>query len=602
MADSMQNFLGKHVEKIILAAAIVIFAVSLTVFVVMRDTISGDQGQARTQVEGLVKSLVDARKAPGLDKALTPEERIALGIDQAPPTGEEFPKQRDALPPPWDATIDKWVEPKVVVIVEHLKEPVAPAIVPVTDLQVFHGRGTTAETVPNAVFKLEKPALADIVWAGVVGHLDLTDQLAAYNKAHDPLDTQSGILVSKVELQRREEKPDGTWSEWKPVMPALTSAVAAKWPKLPANPRDKAAANAWYVACKTLQADIRRMPLYALVGKDKQGQTADMVAGVISQVEQPEMRHPSETPAPAAPAAAPAAGAAPAPAPEAAPPAAPPATPPATPEAPATGAASPWATAVPATPTTPTTGATQPVEAVPAGPKHVIATLWAYDTSIEPGKTYQYQMRASVVSPIYSDSRVLDDKARWTLEFAGAWSDASREVTIPNLVDFFFVGMASGDRVNLELHRWILSQWVIQPSVQSSIGAPVVFSKRQKLTIPGAKAGAGSKDSMTAEAINVDMNPQALLVDVLRQFPYVPEGATKVIRTNVLIYADARGQLDRRTEWDDKNASRAAKAERAEPGGPGPVGPPPPTPLKPLPPRKDRPTPTPKPPTPRPTR
>jgi hypothetical protein len=255
---------------------------------------------------------------------------------------------------------------------------------------------------------------------------------------------------------------------------------------------------------------------------------------------------------------------------------------------------------VPATPTTPTTGAAQPVEAVPAGPKHVIATLWAYDTSVEPGKTYQYQMRASIVSPIYSDPRVLDDKARWTLEFTGAWSEASREVTIPNLVDFFFVGMASGDKVNLELHRWILSQWVIQPSVQSSIGAPVVFSKRQKLTIPGAKAGAASKDSMTAEAINVDMNPQALLVDVLRQFPYVPEGATKVIRTNVLIYADARGQLDRRTEWDDKNESRNKKAER-EGGGvapPPPTGPKPPTP--PPPPRKDRPTP--KPPTPRPTR
>ena len=584
MADSMQNFLGKHVEKIILAAAIVIFAVSLTVFVAMRDTISGDQSQARSQVEGLVKSLVDARKAPGLDKALTSEERIALGIDQAPPTGEEFIKQRDVLPSAWDASVDKWAEPKVIIQTAKEKEPVAPAIVPVTDIQVFQGRGTTAETVLSAVFRIEKPALADIVWAGVVGHLDLTDQLDAYNKAHDPLDTQSGILVSKVEVQRREEKPDGTWSEWKPVMPALTSVVAAKWPKLPANPRDKAAAGAWYVACKTLQADIRRIPLYALVGKDKQGQTADMVAGVISQVEQPEMRRPSEAPAPAAPAAAPAAGAQPAPE----------AALPATPEAPVTGAASPWATAVPATPTTPTTGAAQPVEAVPAGPKHVIATLWAYDTSVEPGKTYQYQMRASIVSPIYSDPRVLDDKARWTLEFTGAWSEASREVTIPNLVDFFFVGMASGDRVNLELHRWILSQWVIQPSVQSSIGAPVVFSKRQKLTIPGAKAGAASKDSMTAEAINVDMNPQALLVDVLRQFPYVPEGATKVIRTNVLIYADARGQLDRRTEWDDKNESRNKKAERAEQGGPGVVGPPP-LPTPPSPPRKDRPKPKPTP-------
>jgi hypothetical protein len=591
MADSMQNFLGKHVEKIVLAAAIVIFALALTVFVAMRDAIFGDQNEVRTQVESLVKSLVEARKAPTLDKALTPEERIALGVDQAPPTGEEYVKQRDALPPNWDAAVDKWSEPRTKPRQEKIVVPEAPAIMPVADLQVFQGRGTTAETVPNAVFRLERPALADIVWAGVVGHLDLTDQLAAYNKAYAPLDP-SGILVSKVEVQRQELKPDGTWSEWKPVAPALPAALTAKWPKMPANPRDKAAAGAWYVACKTLQADIRRMPLYALVGKDKQAQTADMVAGAISHVEQPEMkRPPPAAPPPTAPPAAPAAGAPPAPAPEAAPPA--------TPEAPAAGTASFWATAAPSAPAQPTPGA-QPVVAAPAGPKHVIATLWAYDASVEPGKTYRYQMRASVVNPIYGNQEVRDDKARWTLEFAGPWSAASREVDIPPLVEFFFIGMAGGDKVTLELHRWILSQWVIRPSVQSSLGAPVVFTKPQKLAIPGAKGAAGSKESMTAEAVTVDLSPQVLLVDVLRRFPYVPEGNVKPTPTNVLLFSDTRGQLDYRTDWDDKNAARAAKAER-EAGGTGPVVTPPVGPTKPTPRPKPRPpTPAPKPPTPAP--
>jgi len=574
MADSMQTFLNKHVEKIILAAAIVVFVVALTVFVAMRGTIFGDQDQVRLQVEGLVKGLVEARKAPGLDKALAPDERAALGIDEAPPTGEEYVKQRDTLPPAWDAKVDKWAEPKAERPQRDIVHPEVPAIVGVADLQVFQGRGTTAEPVANAVFKLEKPALADIVWAGVVGRLDLTAQRDAYIKAHDPLDP-NGILISNLEVQRCELKPDGTWSEWNTVKPALASAVAAKWPKMPANPRDKATVGAWYLACKTLQADIRRMPLHALVGKDKQGQTADMLTDAVSHVEQPEMKRPPETPPPAA--AAPAAGAPPAPE-----------TPPPAPAAPATGKESPWATALPTAPPQPTTSA-QPVEAA-AAPKHVIATLWAYDTTVEPGKTYQYRMRASLISPIYSVGDVRDDKARWTLEFTGPWSAPSREVTIPNLVEFFFVGMAGGDKVNLELHRWILSQWVIQPSVQSNLGAPVAYLKRQKLTIPGAKAAAGSKESMTAEAINVDLNPQVLLVDVLRAFPYVPEGATRVIRTNVLIFADARGQLDRRTDWDDKNASRAAKVERE--GGPAALPPPGtkgPTPQAPKPP-KPRPT------------
>jgi hypothetical protein len=577
MADSMQGFLNKHVEKIVLAAAIVVFAASLIVFVVMRDSVFGNQDQVRSRVETLVGTLGDSRKAPDIVKVLTTDERIALGIEQAPPTGEQFIKERDGLSAVWDPSIDKWAEPKAkdttIVVV-----PEAPAIVPVADLQVFQGRGTTAETVQTAVFRLEKPTpLADIVWAGVVGHMNLTEQLAAYNKANvHPLDP-NGIIISKVELQRREQKPDGTWSEWKPVMPALATASAAKWPKTPVNPRDKAAVGAWYVALRTLQADIRRMPLYTLLAKDKQGQTADAVAGAIVGVEQPEMKKPSLEPVAAAPAAA---GAA-APAAEAPAPAAP--------EAPAPGTLPPWLQAVTPAKTEPAPGAVPPA---PAGPKHVIATLWAYDTSVEPGKTYQYQMRASVFNPIYSNSEVKDDKARWAIEFAGAWSAASREVSVPNLAEFFFVGTAGADKVNLELHRWILGQWVMQPSVQCNLGGPIVYTKRQKLSLPGAK-GAG-KDAMTPEAINVDMSPQVLLVDVLRRFPYVPEGNTKPTLTNILIYATARGQLERRTEWDEKNALRAAKTERVD-GGVTPLPPPTPKPTPPTPPTP-RPKPEPRPP------
>jgi hypothetical protein len=562
-ADSMQTFLNKHVEKIVLAAAIIIFVVALVVFVAMRDTVFGNQEQVRTNVERAVKALVDARQAPtSLEKALTPDERAALGIDQALPTGEQYLKDRGALPAAWDASVDKWIEPKVGGPPPRVIDVVAPEIVGITDLQVFQGRGTTAEPVTNAVFKLEKPALSDIVWAGVVGQVDLTNQLAEYNKAHAPLDP-SGILISKVELQRRELKPDGTWSEWKPVMPAVASAAAAKWPKPPANPRDKAAAGAWYTACKTLQAEIRRMPFYTLVGKDKAGQTADMVAGAVAGVEQPDMKRPEEAP-PAAAAPAPAA-AAPAAAPEAAP------------AAPA-GTASPWATAAP-TVTQSAAGTHAPTA---AARKHVTATLWAYDATVEPRKTYQYQMRVSVVSPIYSLQEIKEGKTRWALEFSGSWSAPSREVTIPGLVDIFFVGVAGSDKANLEVHRWILSQWVIQPSVQCNFGGPVAYVKRQKLIVPGAKPGA--KEATTAEAINVDLNAEVLLVDVMRAFLYVPEGAPRAIRTNILIYADARGQLNRRIEWDDKNASRAARAERE--GGTGPVAPPPKTTTPPPPPPK----------------
>jgi hypothetical protein len=575
-ADLTRTFAGKHFEKLILAAALLIFAVSLALFVAMRSR--AEKEKVRTDVEKVVKEIQDARKAPGLDAALTPEERAALGIGQPPLTEADFAKRLNALPEAWVAKVDKWTEGAV----GGPPPPpplsrVAPQVMAVTDLQVFKGRGTTAEAVPAALFRLEgKAALSDIAWAGIVGQFDLTVQQDAYIKAEAP--DPNYILLSRLELQRRELKPDGTWSAWQDVRPALAAAVAAKWPKLPANPRDKAAAGAWYTACKTLQADIRRMPLPKLEAEDKEGQTAAQVVGTVTGVEQPKPRVKEE----------PVAGVRPAPD-VAQPPSAVPAAPDSAPAVaqppltvPATGM-SPWEQHVvqPAERT-----ATGPAEA--AAPKHVTTTLWAYDAAVEPGKTYQYQVRVGVVSPIYSLADVKDDQVRWSLEFLGPWSKPSPEVTIPGLVEFFFIG-TSGERANVELRRWILGQWVMQPSVSISFGAPIVYSKRQKLALPAAKEGA--KESTTAEAITVDMNPQAFAVDVIRNFPYLPEGGRQAIRTNVLVYTDAKGQLQRRIDWDDKNLARNAREVRKEARPAGPEVKPPPPPPPPPPSKKERPPP-----------
>jgi hypothetical protein len=570
-ADLTRTFAGKHFEKIILAAVLLIFAVSLARFVAMR----GSREKVRTEVETLVKGIQEKRKAPGLPDALTPEELAALGIGQPPLTEADFANGLNALPETYVAKVpadtkDKFVVEalRIRVVIIDTRNPVAPEVAEVTDLQVFKGRGTTAEVVSAALFRLEgKLALSDIAWAGIVGQFDLTVQQDAYLKAEAP--DPNYILLSRMELQRRELKPDGTWSAWQDVRPALAAAVAAKWPKLPANPRDKAAAGAWYTACKTLQADIRRMPLPSLVARDKEGQTADQVVGTVTGVEQPRPRvkeEPAVAPAPAVPDSAAAAPA------------------PAAPPPPAAGM-SPWEQHV-----------VQPAERTATGsaeataPKHATATLWAYDATVEPGKTYQYQMRVGVVSPIYSLVDVKDDQVRWSLEFLGPWSKPGPEVTIPGLVEFFFIG-TSGERANVELHRWILGQWALQPSVSISFGAPIVYSKRQKLALPAAKGSA--KESTTAEAITVDMNPQAFAVDVIRNFPYLPEGGRQAIRTNVLVYTDAKGQLQRRIDWDDRNAARNAREVRKEVGPTGPEVKHPPPPPPPPPPRKDRPPRTP---------
>ena len=546
-ADLTQSFWGKHFEKIVVAAAGVIFIAALVFFVVNRTP----QVTVRTDVEKMVDNLQKVKTAPKLKEVLG-DEAEKLGIDQPPLTTKKYDEELNGLAklPPWNPAFD-FVSPWGPTQTGPTTAAVAraPKVVPVADVVTFWGRGTTAEKVDNAVFKLDRPALSDIVWAGCVGQVDLTAQQEEFLNADAPV---VPIFVSKIEMQRREMKLDGTWSEWKSVTPALATAVAAKWPKTPANPRDIRLVQQWAGSLRTMQASIRHMPFYTLVGMDKEGKLATSVAPPSTGLEQPEP--PPKKVEPAAPAA----------------PAGQPAEPAVEPDV------SIWnqpvgggGTAIPA-----------PVrEAAP--PKRIIAPVWAYDATVEPGKTYQYQMRIAIGSPIYGQKNA-DSKARLELEFVGPWSDPSPQVTIPPLVNFYFVG-TSGAKANVELQRWILSQWVRVSSCPTSLGAPISYVKPQKLELPG------SPGKMTTDNIRVDLTPGIIVVDMLSRFPYQPEGNNRAIPANVMIYVDSAGRLGDRIDWEDKKEAANAWAVR-EAGGvttPTPVPTPvtPPVTPKPVPPK-----------------
>jgi len=537
-ADLTQTFRGKHFEKLVLLAAAALFVVAAVLFIVTRE----DQDRERIAVDRLVKQIQETRKAPTLDKALTPEERARLGIDQPPATVADYAAKLNGLPEKWDSTkdlVEGKKEAKIIVIV--IPPPEVPRVVPVTDVQVVAGRGTTSEDVRNPVFKYVegKAPLCDIVWVACVGQMNLTEQQTNYVAAHVPLEfIQEGILFTQVELQRRELKVDGTWADWQAVTVAVPKAVDTKLPRKPVNPRDRAQAKQWHDGLKTMQADIRRMPLYRLVASDEKGKKAEDIAPPVSGVEQPEPPRPEPVAPPkeAAPAAEGAPAAAPAPTP-----------------VPTTAEEKPfWAGTTTAEPTHQTTTTAPQV----AAPRQVSATLWAYDASVEPGRTYEYRMRTSVFSPILGHTKVKDDADRWKLELTSDWSQPSAKVAVPKVSDFFFIGMF-GERANLELRRWLLGQWYPVPSVPSNMGAPVVLTKPTKVKVPGAP-GAN---------VQVDYSPHIILVDVIRGFMYQPEGNNRPTRTNLLIYADAAGRLEYRIDWEDKNRAAATK-----PGG-GPTPP-----------------------------
>jgi len=556
-ADLTQSFMGKHGEKVALGVAVLIFIGAVAWFVVMRKP----QGDLLREVNGLVDRLQEkTQQQVTLEEAISPEEQTVLGIGRKGTTVLALQRAVKGESPAYEVaqkTVQPIYRPKVVV--EGPEQQFAPEeVLPVEQVQVAVGYGVTdALDVPDpqATLQTADATYNDIAWAGIVGKFDLTRQVEIYQKPYlaqgrtAPLSSQSPIIITRVEVRRRQVKPDGTVTEWEMVTPAAPAEVADALPVYPDDNKNRAAVGKWYQNLAGAQAQIRRLPFYKLLSVGV-GQTAQALAGEVQGVAQPDLSRfaAEKTPQPAKEET----GATPKTGAEAA------TTKPAPPSD--TGGKSPWDTI--AKPKE--RPSKKPAEtAGPAKREHVYATLWFNDATVEPGKTYQYQMRTAVLNPVWSLAGVQPKEARWKLEFPGPWSESTEPVTVPELVEFYFVG-TFGKSINLELHKWIHGQWIIIPSAPTRIGAPVVYTKRRaRLIVPG-----------TGETVeqDVEMAPGAFLVDIIRQFPYQPQGRNRPIPTNVLVYADEQGNLHRRIQWADQERERKDRMERKQAAPAAPPG------------------------------
>jgi len=547
-ADLTQSFMGKHGEKVALGAAAFLFIAATAWFVFLRRP----QDDLHRDVNRLVDDLQKkTRQEVTLQEALDPEERTALGIGRKSVTVADLREAVTGQSPDYKVA-RKFTSP---LPKKKAAEPTGPEehyapeeILPVEEVRVAVGYGVTdAPEVPDpqATLQTADATYHDIAWAGVVGKFDLTRQAEIIQEPYLAdgrtlrLSKQSPITFTRVEVRRRQVKPDGTTTEWEPVTPAVPAEAAADLPPLPADNRDSAAVGRWYGNLIHAQAQVRRPPFYNLLNLGE-GQTVQALAGQVEGVAQPDLSRFDEeaekASAPAPEEAAPETGAEP------------------EPSKPASEAetGSVWDRIA-----KPRERPSEKPAEKPEQPEreHVYATLWVNDGAVDPGKTYQYQMRAAVLNPVWSMDNVQPAEKRWTLELLGPWSEPSEPVTVPEPVEFYFVG-TFGERVNLELHKWIHGQWIIVPSAPTYIGAPVVYYKRRhRLTVPG-----------TDETVETDVEiaPGALLVDLIRRFPYQPKGANRLIHTDVLVYADEQGNLLRRIEWADQERSRNDRRERKQ--------------------------------------
>jgi hypothetical protein len=541
-ADLTQTFWGKHFEKIIVAAAGAIFLASFILFVVIRSSHDKPRKDVNTAVQNLEKRMETA----DLKSALPPEDQKVI-LDTPALTVDAFVK--DLNGPAIDAGAGKdTIPPLATLTIKVTAETLysAPRVVSVKGVQTIRGRGTAKEPVPNPVFKLDRTPYSDYVWAGTWGLVDLTEQLEEFGKlSSNPVRAPlQDVFLTRVELQRRELKNDGTWTAWQVLVPTLPAAVAKTWPKLPANTTDMRLMSTWAQAVETVQAAIRHMPLFDMIAWDKEEQRVEDVVGMTTGREQPDVAGAKAARDAAARAAAEAAKS----------------------ETPSTPTSDTGKTATPTTPPpAPSTDSpfgklpvgppakgvgAEPIAPPPASAKRVVVPVWAYDTTVEPGKTYQYQMRVAVRSPIWGAKEVTDASVRWLPEFVGPWSGAGNPVTIAPLVNFYFLSLA-GDRANIELHRWILCQWIKATGVYANVGTPVTYSKREKLALPGT----GTPPKMTADNVLIDMSPSILITDVIRSFMYQANEASRATKSAILIYCDPSGDTSRRIEVEDKKAA-----------------------------------------------
>jgi len=527
--DLRESWWGRHFEKVVVLATGLVFIASVVLWVVLRDS----RAEKREVIRGLIQQINERKKA-AIGEVLTEEEQRQLGLTKSPMTVAEFERRRAQRPPEWPDRDFVWgiVKGETVIIIDQKVTP-PEQILAVEEVQTAVGRGVTPEAVSRPLEKMAEQGLSDIAWVSCVGKFNLDLQLEQYLAGK--VEPQP-IFITRVEMSRRERKPDGTWSDWEAVTEQGAKAALDKLPRRPENSRDTRAVKAWCKDLQAMQEDVRRIPFVDLTARDPEGKWVQDIAGDVKGVEQPNLRPPAGAGVPARGASA--AGVPPLEAELS------------SDEGPAAPAVpGPWILREPMGPVGPTP--TGPTVMGPIEVQYTYATVWAHDLSVRPGRTYQYRMRVAVFNPVYGHPDCGDEQAKGTPERVGEWSEPSAAVTIPRLVHFYFVGVF-GDRATMELHRWIHGQWVIARSVTCRVGTPVVCSKPVPIKIPGS----GKEVTET-----VDLSPGVLLVDMIRKFPYTPTGM-RTITTNVLIFSDTQGNLGQRIDWEDQKEANQRRQER----------------------------------------
>ena len=191
-----------------------------------------------------------------------------------------------------------------------------------------------------------------------------------------------------------------------------------------------------------------------------------------------------------------------------------------------------------------------------APPRAPAQIVWAHDAlrdSVVSGRTYQYRMRLRLFNRYCAFPGDLKDPAdAEKILVVSDWSDTSADVTVKPDSAFFLTSAAANNDVRAEVFKWVEGEWVKQ-TFTLEVGKPIGALKR--VTLP-------SDPKKPARPVNFDTG--AVLVAVDPSAPYrpvkkTPDGGLELKSSKnslAIVYADSAGQLCRRILDADKDSEQ----------------------------------------------
>ncbi len=199
--------------------------------------------------------------------------------------------------------------------------------------------------------------------------------------------------------------------------------------------------------------------------------------------------------------------------------------------------------------------------------------LWANDAlagSIQSGETYQYRIRALIYNRMAGEPlKFANPEDAASVYIPGPWSDPSDAVTIPPDLEFFITSADNKrQEIGVEMYRWFQGEWVKSRRFKFKVGDPIDGDSNVQIPsmdIVGDNIRATADFDSHATVIDIDFNRSSRSRKSGRSRSGVKFG--KPSQETAVVFVDRSGNLHERTILTEKGhpSKKAAKGRLYQP-------------------------------------